>query len=333
MNPIRFGTLLAALVGLTAVLFAVSLAVGPTGTGLRAFVDLAAGRDREMWSLIIWELRLPRALLALIVGASLGLAGASLQGFLRNPLAEPGIIGISSAAALGAVIAIYSGIAMRFPVVLPLLAIAGSLTAVSVLQPLAARGGALTLILAGVAISSLCGALTALALSLSSNPFASLEIVYWMLGSITDRSLADVWLILPFVALGWGLLAATSGQLAALTLGPETAISLGVDLARLQWLVTLGAACCVGAATAVAGVIGFVGLVVPHLLRPLVGFHPSRLLPVSALGGAALLLAADVCVRLLSTESEVRLGVVTALIGVPFFFYLVVRSRSAYGAS
>ncbi len=332
MKRPSYPQLIALLAALTVVAFVASLAIGPTGTGVDVLLDVATQRDRETWALIVWELRLPRALLATMIGASLALAGASLQGYLRNPLAEPGVIGISSAAALGAVIAIYSGLAMRYPAALPLLAIAGSLTAVLALQPLAARGGALTLILAGVAISSLCGALTSLALSISPNPFASLEIVYWMLGSITDRSMTHVWLILPFVAIGWLLLGATARPLAALTLGPETARSLGVNLHRLQWLVTLGAAFSVGAATAISGVIGFVGLVVPHLLRPLVGFHPSRLLPVSALGGAALLLIADVCVRLVGTESELRLGVVTALVGVPFFFVLVVRSRSGHRA-
>jgi iron complex transport system permease protein len=265
-----------------------------------------------------------------VIGASLALAGACLQGYLRNPLAEPGIIGISSASALGAVVAIYTGLSLLVPVALPLLAIGSSLLAVLALQALARAGGALTLILAGVAISSLCGALTSLVLSISPNPFASLEIVFWLLGSITDRSMAHFWLIAPFVAVGWLLLALTARPRDALTLGTETAISLGVNMSRLRLLVTVGAACCVGAATAISGVIGFVGLVVPHLLRPLVGYQPSRLLPASALGGAALLLFADVVVRLLATESEVRLGVVTALIGVPFFFYLVIRSRSVF---
>jgi len=329
MRPIAYGRLLAALAALTVLAFCVSLAVGPTGSIVGDLRSLLRGGDVETFSLIMWELRLPRALLGLVIGASLALAGACLQGYLRNPLAEPGVIGISSASALGAVIAIYTGLALQYPIALPLLAIAGSLLAVIVLQPLAKSGGALTLILAGVAISSLCGALTSLALSLSPNPFASLEIVFWMLGSITDRSMTHFWLIAPFIAAGWILLAMTARPLDALSLGTETAVSLGVNMDRLRLLVTMGAACCVGAATAVSGVIGFVGLVVPHLLRPLVGFHPSRLLPASALGGAALLLIADVVVRLVRTESELRLGVITALIGVPFFFYLVIRNRAA----
>ncbi len=329
----RYSRLLLTLAMLVLVAFGASLLVGPNGFAVGEIASLLSQRDLENWSLIFWELRLPRALLGTVIGASLALAGAALQGYLRNPLAEPGVIGISSASALGAVIAIYTGLAMQSPIALPLLAIGGSLVAVLVLQPLAANGGALTLILAGVAISSLCGALTSLALSISPNPFASLEIVFWLLGSITDRSMSHFWLIVPFVAVGWLLLAATARPLDALSLGPETAASLGVDLRRLRWLVTMGAACCVGAATAISGVIGFVGLIVPHLLRPLVGFSPSRLLPASALGGAALLLTADTFVRVVATESELRLGVVTALIGVPFFFYLVVRSRGVFDAA
>lgn len=328
-----YAGLLAILGCLVLLAFIASLAIGPSGVGLGELRSaLRDSGGTAPVSLIFWELRLPRALLGGLIGASLALAGACLQGYLRNPLAEPGIIGISSASALGAVIAIYTGLAMRYPIALPLLAIAGSVLAVLALQALAHAGSALTLILAGVAISSLCGALTSLALSMSPNPFASLEIVFWLLGSITDRSMTHVWLVTPFIIGGWMLLAMTGRPLDALSLGTETAASLGVNMTRLRLLVTLGAACCVGAATAVSGVIGFVGLVVPHLLRPLVGYQPSRLLPASALGGAALLLGADVLVRLIGTQNELRLGVVTALVGVPFFFYLVIRSRPAYGA-
>jgi iron complex transport system permease protein len=320
--------LLAWLATAVAVAFVASMLVGPAGAGVADFAAVLRTGDADTLALIFWEIRLPRALLGLLIGASLALSGACLQGYLRNPLAEPGIIGISNASALGAVVAIYTGLSLRFPVTLPLLAIGTSLVAVLILQALARAGTALTLILAGVAISSLCGALTSLALSLSPNPFASLEIVFWLLGSITDRSMTHVWMIAPFTAVGWLLLAMTARPLDALSLGTETAISLGIDMARLRWLVTLGTASAVGAATAVSGVIGFVGLVVPHVLRPFVGYQPSRLLPASALGGAALLLSADVLVRVIGTESELRLGVVTALIGVPFFFYLVTQSKS-----
>jgi iron complex transport system permease protein len=332
VRPVSYRRLLTGLSCLTALAFLASLAIGPAGLNLDGLRALFNDDGSDTLALIFWELRLPRALLGAVIGASLALTGACLQGFLRNPLAEPGVIGISSASALGAVVAIYSGLALAVPLALPLCAIAGSLTAVLVLQALAAGAGTATLILAGVAISSLFGALTSLALSISPNPFASLEIVFWLLGSITDRSMGQFWLIMPFIVAGWFMLALTARPLNALTLGTETAVSLGVDMGRLRLLVTLGAACCVGAATAVSGVIGFVGLVVPHLLRPLVGFHPSRLLPASALGGATLLLSADVLVRLLDTPSELHLGVVTALVGVPFFFYLVLRSRSSIGS-
>ncbi|HSG65535.1 MAG TPA: iron ABC transporter permease, partial [Gammaproteobacteria bacterium] len=244
MTRLSYPRLLIALAVLALLAFLASLAVGPAGVGLAAL--RAPGLDDGgTLALIFWELRLPRALLGAMIGASLALAGACLQGYLRNPLAEPGVIGISSASALGAVIAVYTGLALRFPVALPLLAISGSLLAVLVLQSLARAGGALTLILAGVAISSLCAALTSLALSISSNPFASLEIVFWMLGSITDRSMTHVWLTAPFVGAGWLLLALTARPLDALSLGTETAVGLGVNLRQLRLLVTLGAACCV----------------------------------------------------------------------------------------
>ena len=323
------------IVALTAgvlIAFSLSVLVGPATTGVTDILSAVARDDTSMVSLIIREIRLPRALLGLLIGATLGLAGASLQGYLRNPLAEPGVIGVSTAAALGAVLAIYTGISLVVPLMLPLMAIGGSLVAVLLLQTLAGSGSTLTLILAGVAISSLCGALTSLALNLSANPFASLEIVFWLLGSITDRSMTHVWLATPFILVGWLLLAASARTLDALSLGEDTAMSLGVDVRRTRLLVIFGTAISVGACTAVSGVIGFVGLVVPHLLRPLVGHHPSRLLPASALGGAILLLSADVLVRLIESGTELKLGVVTALIGGPFFLFLILRLKAYYGA-
>jgi iron complex transport system permease protein len=321
-----YGSLIAALAVAVALAGAGSLLVGPAGVGPGALMRLWS-QDASAASLILYEIRVPRTILGLMVGATLGLAGATLQGYLRNPLAEPGVVGVSATAALGAVIAIYSGLSLAFPPALPLLAIGGGLAAVLLLQGLAGRGATVTLILAGVAISSLAGALTSLALNLSPNPYAALEIVFWMLGSLTDRSLVHVALAAPFMLGGWTLLALAAPALDALSLGEETATSLGVDLRRTRWLVVLGAALSVGAATAVAGVIGFVGLVAPHVLRPLVGHRPSRLLPASALGGAALLTTADILVRLITPGSELRLGVVTALVGAPVFLHLVLRSR------
>jgi len=323
--------LIAALTLTAAVAFAFSIAVGTAGTGLSSIAATIDRENAEVLSLIIREIRLPRAILGLLIGATLGLAGATLQGYLRNPLAEPGVIGVSTAAALGAVLAIYTGLSVVVPLALPLLAIGGSLVAVVLLQTLAGTGSVLTLILAGVAISSLCGAFTSLALNLSENPFASLEIVFWLLGSITDRSMTHVWLASPFILVGWLLLAGSARALDALSLGEETALSLGVNVKRTRLLVVSGTAISVGACTAVSGVIGFVGLVVPHLLRPLVGHQPSRLLLASALAGAILLLAADILVRLIGSGTELKLGVVTALIGGPFFLFLILRLKVYYG--
>ncbi|MGB5800577.1 MAG: iron ABC transporter permease, partial [Mesorhizobium sp.] len=200
--------------------------------------------------------------------------------------------------------------------------------AVLVVQAMAGlRGGALTVILAGIAVSSLASAMTALALNLSPNPFAALEIMFWMLGSLTDRSMTHVWLAGPFMLVGWAMLASLGRALDALTLGGDAAASMGVDRRRVQFLAVFGTAASVGAATAVAGVIGFVGLVVPHMLRPLVGARPSRLLPASALGGACVLLAADTLVRIIAPERDLKLGVLTAIVGAPFFLWLVYKTR------
>jgi iron complex transport system permease protein len=183
------------------------------------------------------------------------------------------------------------------------------------------------MILAGIAVSSFAGAMTSLALNLSPNPFAALEIMFWMLGSLTDRSMTHVWLAAPFILVGWAMLAALGRALDALTLGPETAASMGVDMRRVQFLAVFGTAASVGAATAVTGAIGFVGLVVPHVLRPLVGGRPSRLLLASALGGACVVLTADVLVRLIAPSRDLKLGVLTAIVGAPFFLWLVYRTR------
>jgi iron complex transport system permease protein len=211
---------------------------------------------------------------------------------------------------------------------LPLAALAGAGLAVVVVRAMAGSDGAvLTVILAGVAVSAFAGAMTSLALNLSPNPYAAMEIVFWMLGSLADRSMTHVWLALPFMAVGWAMLAICGRALDALTLGQDTAASLGVDMRRVRFFAIVGTAASVGAATAVAGAIGFVGLVVPHLLRPLTGSLPSRLLPASALGGAAMLLAADILVRVVMPGRDLKLGVLTAIVGAPFFLWLVFQTR------
>ena len=325
----REAALLVALALLSIALFMASLAVGHAALPFfDALGDLVSGEE-SLEAMILREIRLPRTVLGLGVGASLGLTGAALQGWLRNPLAEPALVGVSASAALGAVLVFYFGAVAVAPVTLPLGGLAGAFVAVLLIQLLAGRfGGPFTLILAGVAVNSLAAALTALALSLAPNPFAVTEILFWLLGSLADRSLEHVALALPLMALGWLVLLSLGRALDALTLGEDVARSLGVDLGRFRLRLIAGAALCVGASVSVAGSIGFVGLVVPHLLRPLCGHRPGFLLPASALGGAALTLAADIAVRLaVGAAGELRLGVFTALIGAPFFLWLVVKAR------
>jgi iron complex transport system permease protein len=310
------------------VAFFSSLLVGPAAIGLGEMLDALLAGEVNTTALIIREIRLPRAILALMIGATLGLAGAALQGLLRNPLAEPGLIGVSASAALGAVLTFYTGLAGLFALALPLGGMAGACVGVVIIQGLAGRNGSpLTLILAGIAVTSFAAALTSLALNLAPNPFAALEIVFWLMGSLADRSFDHVWLSAPFMVAGCLLLVTLGRPLDALTLGEDAAQTLGFDLRAMRRRLVFGIALSVGAATSVAGAIGFVGLVVPHLLRPLVGHRPSALLPASALGGAVLTLTADVAVRLLSPGRELKLGVLTALVGAPFFLFLVLRLR------
>ncbi len=324
----RYHLLIALLAALTLVLFLLSLTVGPAAIGFADSMAALFSGKADGVALIMREIRLPRAILGLMIGATLGLSGAVLQGYLRNPLAEPGLLGISASASLGAVLAIYTGLSAAFLLALPLAALAGAVAAVLVVQALAgARGSALIVILAGIAVTSFAGAMTSLALNLSPNPFAALEIMFWMLGSLTDRSMTHVWLSAPFMLIGWIMLGSLGRALDALTLGSETASSMGIELRRVQFLAVFGTAASVGAATAVAGAIGFVGLVVPHILRPLVGARPSRLLPASALGGASMVLGADILVRIIAPERDLKLGVLTAIVGAPFFLWLVFRTR------
>jgi iron complex transport system permease protein len=264
------------------------------------------------------------------VGAVLGLSGAALQGLLRNPLADPGIVGVSACAAFGAVVALYTGLANLAWFALPLGGMLGAgLSVILVYFLTGARSSLFSLILAGMAVNAFVGALISLVLNIVSNPFAMSEIVYWLLGSLANRSLHDVAIVAPFMVFGSALVLIAGRYLDALSLGEETATSLGFDPVRWRWVVVGGVACAVGAAVSVSGNIGFVGLVVPHLLRPLVGHQPRPLLWASALGGAVLLVLADSLVQAISGRVELKLGVITALIGGPFFLYLIVKSRSS----
>ena len=281
----------------------------------------------DLRSLIIMELRLPRTVLAIAIGAALGLSGAVMQGYLRNPLADPGLFGVSSSAALGAVSSLYFGYAVS-AFLLPAFALAGAATGMALLALLAGRSASLILFtLAGIIISSLTGSLTALMISLAPTPFAASEIITWLMGALTDRSWDDVRIALPIMIVGAVVLSLTGRALDALTLGEDAARSLGVDTRRLQLLVIIGIGCCVGASVASAGIIGFVGLIVPHLVRPLVANRPSAVLLPSALAGALLVLVADSLVRIMPTASELRLGIAMSLLGTPFFLALLLRMR------
>ncbi len=281
-------------------------------------------------AIILAELRLPRALLAVTIGAGLGAAGATMQGYLRNPLADPGLFGIAPGAAFGAVASLWFGYAAG-AWLLPTFALAGAAGAMALLALLAGRGAGIALFtLAGMMIASLAGALTSLAISLAPNAFAVDEIVTWLMGALTDRSWADVWLAAPLTLGGIVLLQFAGRGLDALTLGEDTARSLGLEPARLRRLVILGTALTVGSGVAVAGVIGFVGLVVPHLVRPLTDRRPSSLLLPSALAGALLVLVADCLCRVLPLVTELRLGIALSLLGAPFFLWLLLRLRRGW---
>ena len=317
------------LAALTLAFTALSLALGPSDL---SFSEIVAGffTGDGVAGTVAREIRGPRAGLALIVGAALGASGAALQGLFRNPLAEPGITGVSACAGLGAVIALYFGIASQNAFALPIFAIVGAFGSALILYALArARATVLGLVLAGVAISSLAAALTAFTLSVARNPYAMTEMVLWLMGSLKDRTIADLAFAVPLVGAGIVILVSTSRALDALTLGEDAAASLGVNISGARIRVIVGVALATGAATAAAGAVAFVGLVVPHLLRPFYGYGPGRLILPSALGGAALVSVADVAVRVASPPSgELLLGVFTAMIGAPFFLWLILRLRA-----
>lgn len=324
---VRTPLIIVLLSALTA-LFFLSVIIGPAGITMADTLRALLWGQGEAATLVMREIRLPRAILAVMVGASLGLAGAAMQGYLRNPLAEPGLIGVSGSAALGAVIVLQTGLTAVWWLALPFAALGGALASVLLILLLAGpRGSSLTLILAGIAISALAGAMTTLVLNLSPNPFAASEVVFWMMGSLSDRSFDHVWIALPFMIIGWILLLSLGRPLDVLTLGEDAAATMGVATGRTRLVLVLGIAACVGAATAVAGAIGFVGLVVPHILRPFVGARPSSLLWASALGGAVMVLAADLAVRLILPDRDLKLGVLMAIIGAPFFLHLIYKTR------
>ncbi len=312
-------------------LFIASLAIGREPLPLFAALSGWLSGDDSVHAIILSQIRLPRALIALVAGASLGLCGAAMQGLLRNPLASPGLVGSASGAAFFAVFVLYFGVSASAPWILPIAAMVGAMLATIMVYLMAGRDASITtLILAGVAVNALATAGMSLLLNLAPSPFAVRELVLWTLGDITDRSMSDLWLMLPTTVAGWLLLIGVGGQLDTLTLGERTAESMGVNPQRLRWRVFIAVSLSVGAAVATVGMIGFIGLVVPHLLRPYVNYQPGRLLLVSALGGSAMLLAADIGVRIIPTDAPLKVGVLTALVGAPFFLRLIVQSRREY---
>ena len=307
-----------------------SLLLGSVPLPLARVLAALAGSGSEGDALVVWQIRLPRALAAALVGAALGMSGAALQGLLRNPLAEPGILGVSASAALFASCVLYFGLASAGPLVLPLAAVTGALVATALVALAALRTrSVVTLILIGVGLSSFAAALMALLMNLAPNPFSLADMVNWMLGTVANRSFADLAFAAPFIGVGMGILLAGRTGLAALSLGEETAEGLGLDLTRQRLGVILGAGLATGAAVALAGAIGFVGIVAPHLVRPFLRYDPARLLVPSALLGAVLLVLADIGVRLVPTDSELKLGVVASLIGAPVFVWIAARGRLA----
>lgn len=324
MTPIPRPWLYAVLIVALIALSGLSLVAGKVWVPWSAWVSPEAD---PRWA-IVFELRLPRTLLAILVGAALGLSGAVLQGYTRNPLADPGVLGVSAMAALGAVLTLYYGVTAYAPWALPVAAISGAMLGVGMLLLLAGAGSSLvTFILAGAILNVLASAGVSLALSLAPNPWAVNEIVDWLMGSLADRSVEELRLALPFILVGCALLLTTGRALDALTLGDVGARSLGVSLRVTRWTLALGVGLAAGASVAVTGVIGFVGLVTPHLLRPLVGARPGALLLPSLLGGGVIVLAGDILVRLTPAAGEVKLGVAMAALGAPFFLVLLMRLR------
>ena len=313
-----------------AVALAAACLVGsiPLGAGrvLAALLGGASAGDR----VVVWEIRLPRAVAALVVGAALGASGAALQGLLRNPLAEPGVLGVSATAALGATFVIYYGLVNAGAFALPMAAIAGALAATALLTVAATRvGSVVTLILVGVGLSSFAGAMMALLMNLAPHPFSLSDMLNWMLGTVANRSFDDLLSAAPFLVAGLAILFAGRRSLSALTLGEETAAGVGVDLPRTRRLVVVGAGLATGAAVSIAGAIGFVGIVAPHLVRPWVNHDPARTLAPSALLAGFMLVVADLGVRVAPTGTELKLGVVAALMGAPVFVWIAARRRAS----
>ena len=319
------------LIGTSLIVILLGCLVGPTEIPILTSLNTIFGLGSSIEHVIIWEIRMPRTLAAYLVGASLGASGAALQGMLRNPLAEPGILGVSACASLGATVVIYYGVAQSFAYSVPLAAVTGALAGTLLLAFVAAKANSVTtLILIGVGISSIAGAGMALLTSIAPNPFYLSDMVTWMLGSVANKSNTDILLCTPFLVVGFFILSRQKNSLSVLTLGEETARTLGLNIARNRILIVLGTGLLTGAAVSLAGIIGFVGIISPHLIRPLVRHNPAETVVPSALLAAIILVVADLAVRLSPTHSEIKLGVIAALIGAPIFIFIIYRRSNTY---
>jgi iron complex transport system permease protein len=317
------------LVVTVAVLIAAGLALGESrlsGAQLaQAFADPASGPGQ-----VLWQIRAPRSVAAAVVGAALGLAGAVMQGLLRNPLADPGVLGVSGGAGLGAALAISLGLGAATGAI-EAAALGAAVATGILLTALAARfREPETLILFGVALSAFLGAMTSLVFNFSPSPVTLAEVFSWLLGSVANRDWSDIGRQLIPIAVGAGLCAYAARGLVMLTLGEETAALSGLPMARLRAAAVAGASLLAGAAVAMAGIVGFVGLAAPHLVRAGAGADPGRVLVPSALAGAGLLVAADLAARVIPTDLELKLGVVTALFGAPLFAVIAWRAARSW---
>lgn len=323
MKRMRLSSSIWILSSFTLVAFGMSMLQGAANIPIPAIWNGLWGRGAETDIEIILQLRLPRNLLALVIGAGLGGSGAALQAYSRNPLAAPGILGFSACAALGAVCALYFGA----PAFMPIAALISTALGAGLILTLAGiRKSAATLILAGIGVSALATALTGLIMNFAPNPWALSEMAFWLMGSLKNADMQTLGLCAVLTTVGLMLLCLKASDLRTLSLGEETAMSLGISLPHLRLSLIAGVALCVGSGVAVAGTIGFVGLFVPHIIRLTLSADPIRLIPFSAIGGAGFLCLADMITRALSGPgTPLYLGVFTALIGVPFFLYLVVR--------
>jgi iron complex transport system permease protein len=315
------------------------IAIGSTHVDIDVILRILGSKLFPFWQpagdvprgdeVIIWILRVPRVVVAALVGAGLAMAGALMQGLFRNPLAEPNIVGVGSGAVLGAVVAFASGLAAESVIVLPVAAFVGALAALVTIYALATRGGETpvsTLLLSGISVGALLSAVSSLLISLNIANFQiAQEIIFWMMGGLDSRTWTHVWISAPFILIAMAAGLYYARDLDLLLQGEESAAALGVEVESSKRVIIVIAALMTGASVAVAGAVGFVGLIVPHIVRLFVGPGHRALLPSSALAGAAFLILCDLLARTINPPTEIRLGIITAAFGAPFFLFLLLR--------